>query len=99
MLGLVHYITYLVSILKNENKIKRGEQGRYVCGVMSQKSVYEFCPSFFGSVNFNNFKALRNLPPSSTLIILFELDFDVTFPLLRRLQFLSDLKSYIFCPY
>ena len=30
-------------------------------------------------------------------IILFELDFDVKFPLLRLLQFLSDFKSTIIC--
>ena len=33
------------------------------------------------------------LPPPN--IILFELDFNVKFPLLRLLQFLSDLKSTI----
>ena len=33
------------------------------------------------------------LPPHN--IILFELDFSVKFPLLRLLQFLSDLKSTI----
>ena len=35
------------------------------------------------------------LPPPPLNIILFELDFNVTFPLLRLLQFLSDLKSTI----
>ena len=35
-------------------------------------------------------------PPPPHNIILFELDFNVKFPLLRILQFLSDLKS-IFC--
>ena len=35
-------------------------------------------------------------PPPQHNIILFELDFDVKFPLLRLLQFLIDLKSTIF---
>ena len=35
------------------------------------------------------------LPPPPHNIILFKLDFDVKFPLLRLLQFLSDLKSTI----
>ena len=35
------------------------------------------------------------LPPTPHNIILFELDFNVIFPLLRLLQFLSDLKSTI----
>ena len=35
------------------------------------------------------------LPPPPHNIILFELDFNVKFPLLRLLQFLSDLKSTI----
>ena len=33
------------------------------------------------------------LPPTPTTLFLFELDFDVKFPLLRLLLFLSDLKS------
>ena len=39
------------------------------------------------------------LPPHSPLynFILFEIDFDVKFPLLRLLLFLSDLKSTILC--
>ena len=39
-------------------------------------------------------------PPPTHNIILFKLDFNVKFPLLRLLQFLSDLKSticYLFC--
>ena len=35
------------------------------------------------------------LPPTPLNIILFELDFDVKFPLLRLLQCLIDLKSTI----
>ena len=35
------------------------------------------------------------LPPPSHNFILFELDFYVKFPLLRLLQFLSDLKSTV----
>ena len=35
------------------------------------------------------------LPPTQPNIILFDLDFDVKFPLLRLLQFLSDSKSTI----
>ena len=35
------------------------------------------------------------LPPTPHIFILFELDFDVKFPLLRLLIFLSDLKSTI----
>ena len=35
------------------------------------------------------------LPPPPHNIILFELDFNVKFPVLRLLQFLSDLKSTI----
>ena len=35
------------------------------------------------------------LPPIRTQHNLFELDFNVKFPLLRLLQFLSDLKSTI----
>ena len=35
------------------------------------------------------------LPPPQHNIILFELNFDVKFPLLRLLIFLSDLKSTI----
>ena len=35
------------------------------------------------------------LPPTPHNFILFELDFDVKFPLLRPLLFLSDLKSTI----
>ena len=37
-------------------------------------------------------------PPPPHNIILFELDFIVKFPLLRLLQFLSDLKSTILSP-
>jgi hypothetical protein len=43
-------------------------------------------------------KSYIKLPPTLTqlyLNILFELDFNVKFPLLRLLQFLSDLKSTI----
>ena len=36
------------------------------------------------------------LPPPPHNIILFKLDFDVKFPLLRLFQFESDLKSTIF---
>ena len=35
-------------------------------------------------------------PPPSHNFILFELDFDAKFPLLRLLLFLNDLKSTIF---
>ena len=35
------------------------------------------------------------LPPTPHNIILFKLDLNVKFPLLRLLQFLSDLKSTI----
>ena len=35
------------------------------------------------------------LPPTPTNYILFVLDFDVKFPLLRLLLFLSDLKSTV----
>ena len=37
------------------------------------------------------------LPPPPHNIILLELDFDVKFPLLGLLLFLSDLKSTIVC--
>ena len=37
------------------------------------------------------------LPLAQHNIILFELDFDVKFPLLGLLQFLSDSKSTILC--
>ena len=33
------------------------------------------------------------LPPTSYNIILFELDFDIRFPLLHLLKFLGDLKN------
>ena len=33
------------------------------------------------------------LPPPQHTIILFELDFNIKFPLLHLLQFLNDLKS------
>ena len=36
------------------------------------------------------------LPPPPPNFVLFELDLDVKFPLLRLLLFLSDLKSTIF---
>ena len=36
-------------------------------------------------------------PPPQHKFILFELDFNVKFPLLRLLQYLSDLKSTILC--
>ena len=36
-------------------------------------------------------------PPLPNNFILFELDFDIKFPLLHLLLFLSDLKSTIFC--
>ena len=36
------------------------------------------------------------LPPTPTQHYLFELDLNVKFPLLRLLQFLSDLESIIF---
>ena len=39
-----------------------------------------------------------NLTPPPHNIILFELDFSIKFPLLRLLQFLSDLKSTILPP-
>ena len=39
------------------------------------------------------------VPPPQHNIIMFELDSDVKFPLLRLLQFLSDLKSTIFLRY
>ena len=38
---------------------------------------------------------LPHIPPQKKKKILFELDFNVKFPLLRLLQFLSDLKSII----
>ena len=37
------------------------------------------------------------LPPPPPNFTLFQLDFDVKFPLLRLLLFLIDLKSTIFC--
>ena len=37
------------------------------------------------------------LPPTPLNIILFEIDFNVKFPLLILLQFLSDLKSTNLC--
>ena len=36
------------------------------------------------------------LPPPPHILIMFELDFDVKFPLLHLLLFISDLKSTIF---
>ena len=46
-------------------------------------------------ITLNSYLKQDNVVPHN--IILLELDFNVKFPLLRLLQFLSDLKSTIFC--
>jgi hypothetical protein len=37
-----------------------------------------------------------NVAPTPQTIILFEIDYNIKFPLLRLLQFISDFKSTIF---
>ena len=48
-----------------------------------------------GIIKLESYSKQDNVAPPHK-IILFELDFNIKFPLLRLLQFVSDLKSTIF---